>query len=303
MTLTLVHQVTAGISFRRAKGDINAATSHFTDELRAAKFDLPSNPQSYVVQWGPRLQDDGTIASRAPLSGRKRKLTNEMVTTLHYEATNWFLAGREQPYNSIKQLRETNETVQRLLAGMEVDDKTIIRSVQEKFPEFKFGKLQKKSYLDEQHQEMRMSAAEENSELSADTMNSVVWADEKTMPMEAGACAGWHDAGGIDYTYTRRPLKYKKQLMKLKYIIAVSPLLGSFYIKFITGTSGLAADGDGDAYLVSSACEQRRRLACLDMQQCRPQPCPPSAAAAPPLLRGPGIHPQRTVAGCLGGCC
>lgn len=302
MTLTNVHQVAAGLSYRRAAGDINAATSHFTDELRAAKFDLPSNPQQYVAQWGPRLRDDGTIDSRATLSGRKRKLTDDMVNTIHYEAIHWFLAGREQPYSSIKELRETNTTVQGLLAGVEVGDKTIIRSVQELFPEFKFGKLRKKSYLDERHRAMRMWAAEDNSKLSADTLNSVVWADEKTLPLQAGACVGWYDAGGIDYAYERRAATHNKQPMKLKYLIAVSPLLGPFYIKFYTGTSGLADDDDGDAYLVSSACEQHRRLACLDMQQCRPQPCLPSAVAAPLLIPGASMRPQHTVAG-GGGCC
>lgn len=262
------------------------ATAHFTDELQAANFDLPSNPQSYVGLWGPRLLDDGTVASHATHSGRKRKLTDEMVITLHYEATNWFLAGREEPYTSIKQLRDSNPTVQGLLAGVEVDDKTIIHSVQRMFPEFQFGKLQKKRHLDEQHKEMRVAAAKENQLLSADTLNSVVWADEKTMKMEPDAGLGWHDAGGIDYTETRPAPQHNKQPMKVKYFIAVNALLGAFYIKFYTGTSGLAGSSGGEAYRVSLACEQHRGLARLDMQQRCPEPGSPPAAAAPLLPRG-----------------
>lgn len=134
--------------------------------------------------------------------------------------------------------------------------------------------------MTEQHKENRVAAAELNGGLTADVLNSVIWADEKSMPMAADAGVGWYDADGIDYDGVAPPLRYQGKPMKLRYIIAVSPLLGPFFITFITGTSGMSADRDGHAYRVSSADEKLRWLVCLHMQQCLLQSCCPPACTA-----------------------
>ena len=65
MTLSVAHQVAAGLCWLAAGGKAAAAAEALRNWLTAAGLDLPANVHGYVKTWGPRLGRDGVVESRA----------------------------------------------------------------------------------------------------------------------------------------------------------------------------------------------------------------------------------------------
>lgn len=253
MTWSTAHKIAAGLCWRAAKGNTATAVAQFSNYISSAGLELPANVVEFVETWGPRLGDDGEVAAHASLSGRKRKLTVEQVVACHYEAVNWFLSGRYQPYCSIQELVENNEKVQLVVQQSGVSLRTLRRRLTEMYPAFHFGHLRARPYLTEQHRANRMQAAELHLQATEQKLSAVVWGDEKILRMSVEHGVGWFDIGGDDYFHPPPSPKHKGKTVTLKYFIAVNAVLGPVYLKFFTGTSGLEADREGHAYRVSSA--------------------------------------------------
>lgn len=250
MTHSVAHQVTAGLAWRGAKGDKQAAVRTFINLLEAAGLDLPPGPSSYVALWGPRMLADGSVAGRASKSGRKRKLTNEQVAACHEEASRWFEHGAPGPYGSATQFCTTNAVGQRVIADAGCEPATLFREMKKMYPGFGYKQVAVKDILTPNHKSERVAACEGMRGLTAPELHRVVWLDAKSMILVVAKRRAWVDAFVRDYEERMRPPQQGSQIINLKYYIAVSPLLGPFWLRFITGTTGMPWNRPGKSYRV-----------------------------------------------------
>jgi hypothetical protein len=190
MTLTTAHQYGAGLCFRAESGKLDAATTRFCKLVQEAGFKLPSNPKKYVQEWGPRLGDDGTIESHAQESGRISTLAVEAVLTCHTEALGWWRAGMDQPYGSIQELVETNPVVKSIITQAGVTKDTLLRHMKDVFPNFQFKKLYPKRKLTAAGMADRVSACQQNQQVSDRDLELVVWFKRHTASTANTAMAG-----------------------------------------------------------------------------------------------------------------
>jgi hypothetical protein len=255
MTLTTAHQYGAGLCFRAESGKLDAATTRFCKLVQEAGFKLPSNPKKYVQEWGPRLGDDGTIESHAQESGRISTLAVEAVLTCHTEALGWWRAGMDQPYGSIQELVETNPVVKSIITQAGVTKDTLLRHMKDVFPNFQFKKLYPKRKLTAAGMADRVSACQQNQQVSDRDLELVVWLDQKTYCFNRKHRYGWIDTDAEDYYESTTPRRYGKKAMTFKYYIAVNALLGFVWMDFYTGTSDLPAKRGRYHFKVSSCTE------------------------------------------------
>jgi hypothetical protein len=294
MTYPPVYQYTAGLAWRASSGNLVDATAEFRKRLQAAHYDLPSNPGEYVQIWGPRLGDDGVVEGCAHSSGRHKVLTERQVTACYVEARNWWLAGRQGPYTSAEQLIAESAVVHNIVTDAGITPETLTNNLKEFDPRFKYGVVRDRAYLDDQHRQSRIDVSAENkARLQADKA-AVVWVDEKVICLSKESYMGWFSAGEEDWHWRTPVPRYNKSAAKLKYIIGVNYLLGPVWIKFFTGTSGMAADRDGCDYRVSSGLEQLGALLGSNMLQRHLHSCCPAPGAAPHIICSTWVQPQHT---------
>lgn len=260
MTLSPAHQYAAGLAWRNANGDPQQAAALFTSTLRGAKLELPRDPKSYVAKWGPRLGDDGWMQGRASQSGRKRALTEAQIECCHAVASEWWEDGRPRPYASMDELA-ANPVVARELAAAGCTPATLFRGMKQMYPHFGWRLVAVKDYLTADHKQERVAACKEMAKLTSRELDLVVWIDAKSLILVVRPQHAWIDTDYRDYEQRARPPQQGSKIINLKYYIAVSPLLGPFWLRFTTGTTGMQWDRDGHAYKVGSRAKQSRRPA------------------------------------------
>lgn len=239
MTYGVGLQYLAGFCYRANSGNIANAVREFCNVCTRAKVDQPANPWDYVQLWGPRLRSDGSLESRSSLSGAKRKLTDEEVRVIYYEALGWWLAGRSQPYETAQIFIDQNSIVRQIVEHADVSAKTVTRHLTEIDPKFHFGELHQKYFLDEPHRWLRIMGCEENLARFDKDKAMVVFVDEKVLCMSQDTCMGWFSSAHEDYAFKLPPVTAQQHLVKIKYIIAVNYYFGALWIRFFTGTPGL----------------------------------------------------------------
>lgn len=146
MTFPPVYQYAAGLAWRAAKGSETKALTAFCKQLKAARYELPTNPLEYLKTWGPRLGGNGLIEGYAWHSGRPRSLTDAQVTECYVEAVNWWLAGRQGPYTSAQELITENAVVHNIVEAADITPETLTKNLKEFDPRFKYGTVRDKPY-------------------------------------------------------------------------------------------------------------------------------------------------------------
>jgi hypothetical protein len=140
-------------------------------------------------------------------------------------------------------------------------------------PHFQYGKLRNRPYLNEQHRQQRVEGSRQKLQDFAAQKQWTVFVDEKVMCLSTCSTMGWYSSAAEDFAWSLPRLSYRRNVMKLKYIIGVNYMIGPVWIKFFTGTSGMPGDRPGAAYQVGSCLEQLRGLASNHMLQCLLQAC------------------------------
>jgi hypothetical protein len=255
MTHPTLYKYAAGLAWKRKKGNAAAATTAFHKYLLEAGYELPTNPHEYVTTWGPRLHDNGEIEDHASNRGRPKTLTVAQIATCYVECLNWWQAGRAAPYASAEQLITDNAVVHTIVTDAGITPETLTRNLKDYDPHFKYGPLHDRAYLDERHRQDRVECSMVNKERLPADKPYVVWVDEKVLCLSQETCMGWYSSAAEDYHWRLPVPTHQSKPIKIKYIIGVNYLLGPVWIKFFTGTSGMPANREGHAYVVSSALE------------------------------------------------
>lgn len=242
MTLSVAHQVAAGLCWLAAGGKAAAAAEALRNWLTAAGLDLPANVHGYVKTWGPRLGRDGVVESRARASGRRSKLTTRQVAACFEECVG--VAVEEgRPCASVLEFARRSPAVAARLAAAGVTARTLTRRMKKDFPTFKYIKLRGRRPFTPAQLGERRRVCTAHLAAGLEVLRRTVWIDQKTFYFTKETVRGWVDAGKQD-TYPRptSKAKYKGKDIKLKYYIAVNALLGPVALVFTTGSSGRGAD-------------------------------------------------------------
>lgn len=305
MTLTLGIAAAAGLAYRSKNGNVDAAAAEFRRLLEAAQLPLPAKPLQYLRTWGPRMDVDGNIVPPESHAGRPRKLTDKQVHTCYAECLNWFKDGRPRPYVSAEELMTTNSVVRDITTAAGVSGETMTRHIREIDPNFQYGKLRNRPYLDKDHKDSRVASCQEKLGTFEQRKPWVVYVDEKVMCLSECCTKGWFSSSAEDYAWSMPRLTRNRKTVKLKYIIGVNYQLGPVWIKFFTGTTGMLWNRDGHAYRVSSCLEQLGGLAGSNMLHCFLQGCCPAHGTAKQGVSSTRMQPQHTETKgqrCLGQC-
>lgn len=303
MTFSVTHLVLAGVHFRLAGGNVQQAARALRSQLKELQLPVPADCGAFVENWGPRLNDDGSIDGHAQLSGRKPRLSEEQVAKCHAEATNWFAAGRSGPYGSMKELIATNPTVEAIVAAANVTPETLSRQIKKHFPHFTYGNVGTKDPLTADHLRERVEACNRNLRLSLRRLHLMVWVDSKSMILVIKGRRGWIDTSVCDYEVRRRPPQVGSKIINLKYYIAVNALLGPVWLALTTGTPGVTAARPGHTYKVSSRHKLTRAAPSMHVCCRRAQLVSPTLRAHMLMLVAACVQPQNTetVGECRGG--
>lgn len=250
MTWPDSYKALAGWVWRAAHGRLSSAVRAFRNQVAAAKMELPRDVAQYVAIWGPRLRDDGTIASCASNSGAKRKLTNRQVDTCFEEAIAWHTRPCERPYGSMQELVEENQVVRGIVQAAGCSAALLFQRMKERHPSFGYRLVAKMDILTPQHKQQRLAACKQMLRMTLRQLQLVIWIDAKSMILTVEKQRAWVDIRDRDFVYRMRPPQAGNQIINLKYYIAVSPLLGPLWLRFYTGTTGMTANRDGRAYKV-----------------------------------------------------
>lgn len=277
---------------------ISSATNMFTHTCKQLGLEIPEDPRGFVTYWAGHQKKHGSVKGRASNSGAKGKISKGQARTALDHVLNWKRDGLTGPYRSVADLVQRCPAVREIINSTGASNRTLTRAMQRLCPTLCYKKLTVKAKLTVQHKQKRVVLCTQHEQVSDSTLETVVWIDAKTMYMNITDRYGWVDATEEDIFETNRAATRKSNLIKLKYYIAVNARLGAVKLVFYTGTTGMPAERDDKAYLVSSTSIQLWLLASNCICCCLLELHCPAAAAA---LQGLTLQPHYTVT--LGQCC
>ena len=219
-----------------------------------------SKPAQYCKKWGCRRLETHTV-NDAPRSCRPKKLTrdgiDQVITAL---SQGWVLMGanepKKMPYSSWSQFCRMCPTAIRVLQATGVTRRHLLRACQATLPSLKRKKIQLRVWLKPETKAERVATSQHLLGKTKEWFESVVWVDAKTLyicPKSAFAWINTADmmAHSMLVREDRRVRTKPSQLVKLKFYIAVSALVGPVCLVFTTGTTGMPANRVNPPYTVS----------------------------------------------------
>jgi hypothetical protein len=256
----LGQKVLAVSAFKHHKGDITAAKAEFIARCQELDISIPKDPNKFIKDWAAVWDQEGNLDGHAHNSGRKRKLPKDQTQQLLDAIKDWAGAGLDGPFHSILHLKQHSPTTRAILEAAEAHASTVIRALKKLEPKLRFKNLRIKQKLTQKQKEDRLRVAQHHSQVSDSTLECVIWVDAKVMNMTISSVRGWVVQGEELPYETTRPAS-KKNPIVLKYYIGVCARTGAVFLRFYTGTTGMAADRDPSRpYLVSSDYVVLRRL-------------------------------------------
>lgn len=278
-------RVLAVSSYKASNGSPKAAATAFETQCKRMKLDVPGDAPGYCTRWDKYYNDKGHVEGDSQNSGRKPKISKDAAAQLVADLKNWTDFGLKGPFSSIRQLQQTSPTARAILQEADAAISTIIRAVQACEPRMQYELLVYKQRLTAWQQSARQRIAEHHITISDKQLELVVWIDAKTMYMLLKNRHGWVVHGEAVPIPTTRPVG-KKNPITLKYYIGVCGRTGAVFLRFYTGTTGMAADRNPSRpYLVSSCHVQLPCLIVDSCSQCLLNACLPTHAAAVLVFR------------------
>lgn len=255
MTYGRDHRSHAAASFLDSDGNIAAATRMFVNRCKQLGLKVPRDPRKFVILWGSRQQQNGSVDTFSSNSGRKPKLSKQQAATVLSELLNWAEAGQQGPYSSIKQFKQSSATARRIIERAGVSDSAVLRALRRIQPRLAYKKLTIKQKLTAAQKAERVRQCLEKLLQPDRTLHRVHWIDAKVMYMTIRQRNGWV-LPDEELPFSTTVPGSKKSPKALRYYISVNYLIGSVTLVYVTGTTGLDPNrNEGGPYLVSSCAE------------------------------------------------
>lgn len=251
-----VHRTLAALAWCKCPEDIKAAAAHFKDSLTIMGVkDCPSDDKDFIRRWVTSWKQHKHLKGQSSNSGRKEKVSHELIEQLLEAMTNWKKAGREGPYASLSEVLAANPNLKEAVDKAGASLETVRNSLKRYCPNLVYKNLFIKQKLTDRHKHDRYRRAYiklyESVIEDEKLLERVVWIDAKTMYMTVKSRRGWVLSGKEDIFETYHPASEKNPIT-LKYYIAVNYRVGKLKLIWYTGTTGMPADRDPDnPYLVS----------------------------------------------------
>lgn len=232
----------------RANRNASEAAELLKAELNG-KHTVP-RPERFCRRWGERRLTTGGVEDAARY-GRPKKLTKEWVdrciTALSHGCEKVAATGTKRvPYRTWAQFCQNCPVAIECLEETGVTPAHLLRTCLATLPSLKRVKIQIKVWLKPEIKEQRVAAAARLLELPPAWFERVVWLDCKTMYINPTNFYAWVDTATMSpndlVKADKRCRARGKELVKLKFYIAVNALCGPVALVWVTGTTGLAYD-------------------------------------------------------------
>ena len=273
----------------RANRNASEAAELLKAEL-AGKRGVP-RPERFCRRWGERRLATGGVED-AVRSGRPKKLTEEWVDRVITALSQGYemptsTGTKTVPYRTWTQFCQNSTVAMECLEATGVTPAHLLKICQLTLPTLKRVKIQVKVWLRPEIKAQRVAAATKLLDLPSSWFESVVWMDCKTMYINPTTYYAWVDTATMSpnslVKEDKRCRARGKELVKLKFYIAVNALYGPVALIWVTGTTGLAYDRlapPQGPYLVITGGIQHCRLGCSGQNHI----CPPLSASMLPRL-------------------
>lgn len=210
------------------------------------KFPL-AKPADYCKKWGECRIATGGVAD-APRSGRPKQLTagwiDQIITALSQGYIRIETTGPKRvPFRTWSQFCSWSPIARACLEATKVTQAHLLRACQLSLPTLKRVKIQLKVWLAPATKAARVAASTKLLAKPAAWFNSVVWLDAKTLYINPKNTYAWVNTAAMSpHDLVREDKRFKargKELIKLKFYIAVNALCGPVALVWVTGTTGL----------------------------------------------------------------
>lgn len=242
------------------------------------RFSL-SHPTRFCQTWGERRLNTGTVTD-APRSGRPKKLSqawvDRVITALSHGYERIDTTGTKRlPYRTWSQFCRESPVAAACLGATKVTPEHLLRVCMQTLPTLKRVKIQFKVWLKPAVKAQRIADSTTLLSKPSSWFKAVVWLDAKTLYINPTSCYAWINTATMSpHELTREDKRVRargKELVKLKFYIAVNALCGPVKLVWVTGTTGMAYDRNQVPYLVRLAFNDRspmNRRGCSTQSPC-----------------------------------
>jgi ribosomal protein L21E len=191
-----------------------------------------------------------------------------MVESAYQGIIGWRAAGRHRPYASKLDCAQQCPEVRQVLSDSGVTIDTLFKRIEEVHPNFHFKKLRIRWKLTDANKQERDNICQQLLQEFRHLLHRVVFVDAKTVWMWEEEIWGWVDTSVPNFCQGIKPAYSQGKIIHLKYYAAVHSKLGPLWIKFYTGTTGMAYNHDGHNFKVGSCSKQLGQAFSLHMHHC-----------------------------------
>lgn len=213
------------------------------------KYSL-ARPAEFCRTWGQRRIATGAVED-APRSGRPRKLTaawiDQCITALSHGYIRLETRGPKRvPFRSWAQFCQWSPVAMACLQATGVTSAHLLRACQLSLPTLKRVKIYIRVWLAPATKAARVADATTLLAKHPDWFKAVVWVDAKTLYINPKSTYAWVNTADMSPNdLIREDRRYKargKELVKLRFYLAVNALCGPVALIWTTGTTGLKSD-------------------------------------------------------------
>ena len=232
----------------RADCDAQAAAVLLLAEING-KFRL-AKPARFCKKWGDKRISSGDVHD-APRSGRPKQLTqdwlDQCITALSAGYGRMDSTGIKMvPYRTWTQFCRISPTALACLQATRVTPAHLLRACMQALPTLKRVKIQVRVWLKPDTKAARVAACETLLAKAAAWFDAVIWLDCKTLYINPTTSYAWVNTATMSpndlVREDKRVNARGKELVKLKFYIAVNAKLGPVALVWVTGTKGLKHD-------------------------------------------------------------
>lgn len=213
------------------------------------KFPL-AKPVDYCRKWGQRRMATGCVAD-APRAGRPKQLTTDWIDNLITALSQGYIriettGPKRVPFRTWSQFCQWSPIARACLEVTKVTSAHLLRACQLSLPTLKRVQIHLKVWLAPATKAARVAASTKLLTKHADWFKSVVWVDAKTLYINPKNTYAWVNTAAMSpHEFVREDKRFRargKELIRLKFYIAVNALCGPVSLIWVTGTTGLKSD-------------------------------------------------------------
>lgn len=204
----------------------------------------------YCRRWGQRRIATGGVMD-APRSGRPKQLTADWIDTCITALSHGYIrlearGPKRVPFRSWAQFCLWSPIARDCLRHTGVTSAHLLRACQLSLPTLKRVKIHIRVYLPPASKAARVADATWLLAKHPDWFKAVVWIDAKTLYINPRDTYAWVNTADMSPNdLIREDKRYKargKELIKLRFYVAVNALCGPVALIWTTGTTGLRSD-------------------------------------------------------------